>query len=295
MTILVTGATGLIGREVLDALRAGSTTTALRALTRDPAAARLPDGVTAIAGDLADPVGFEAALDGVDTLFLLVPNIADELTQAMLALDAARRAKVKGIVYLSVFGADDAEYADLPHFASKGTVERMIEAFDLPATILRPAYFIQNDARMRDALTGPGLYPMPIGERGLSMVDTRDIGEAAAAELLRRDTAPGALPRETYALVGPEALTGPTLAALWGEVLGREVRYGGDDLDGFEARLRQTMPNWLARDLRLMCARYQSAGAVAGPQDIARLTALLGHPPRSYRAFAAEMARSWLA
>lgn len=293
MTILVTGATGIVGREVVTALRARAPHTPIRALTRSPADASLPEGVQAIGGDLTDPEGFGAALEGVDTLFLLVPNLADELTQAMLALDAARRAGVKGIVYLSVFRGADAAYADLPHFAAKATVERMIEAFDLPVTVLRAAYFIQNDARMREVLTGPGLYAMPIGRVGLSMVDVRDIGEAAAIELLRRDAAPAPLPREAYALVGPHAQTGPGVAALWTEILGREVRYGGDDLDGFEARLRQMMPNWLARDLRLMSARYQSDGAVASDADIARLTALLGHPPRGYRAFAEDMARAW--
>ena len=76
------------------------------------------------------------------TLLLLAPNAPDELTQAMLTLDAARKAGVKGIVYLSVFKGET--YADVPHFASKMTVERMIDACDLPATIIRPAYFIQN-------------------------------------------------------------------------------------------------------------------------------------------------------
>jgi uncharacterized protein YbjT (DUF2867 family) len=90
-----------------------------------------------------------------------------------------------GVVYLSVFKGE--AYADVPHFASKMTVERMIETFDLPATILRPAYFIQNDMRQKDALLGGNVYGMPVGAKGISMVDIRDIGEAAAKELLRRD------------------------------------------------------------------------------------------------------------
>ena len=118
-------------------------------------------------------------------MFLLVPNVADELTQAMLALTVAREAGVKGIVYLSVFKGE--AYADVPHFAGKHTVERMIEALDLPATILRPAYFIQNDLRQKDPLLKFGVYGMPIGAKGVSMVDIRDIGEAAAIELVRRE------------------------------------------------------------------------------------------------------------
>ena len=138
MTILVTGSTGTIGAQVLTHLQGRGVD--VRALTRSPGKASLPSGVTPVRGDLADIDSVRAALDGVSTLFLLVPNVADELTQAMLTLTVAREAGVKGIVYLSVFKGE--AYADVPHFAGKHTVERMIEALDLPATILRPAYFI---------------------------------------------------------------------------------------------------------------------------------------------------------
>ena len=87
-------------------------------------------------------------------------------------------------------------YVDVPHFAGKYTAERMIEALDLPATVLRPAYFIQNDLRQKDPLLAAGVYGMPIGDKGVSMVDIRDIGEAAALELLRRERAPAPLPRK---------------------------------------------------------------------------------------------------
>jgi len=289
MTILVTGSTGTIGTQVLKFLEGNRAD--VRALTRSPEKAELPAGVTAVKGDLADIDSIRAALNGVSTLFLLAPNAPDELTQAMLTLNAAREAGVKGIVYLSVFKGE--EYADVPHFASKMTVERMIEAYDLPATILRPAYFIQNDTRQKDALLGGGVYGMPIGANGISMVDIRDIGEAAAKELLRRERASGPLPREIYELVGPDALTGATLATLWAEVLGRPIAYAGDDLEGLEQRLKAFSPAWLAYDMKLMMRRYQQDGAVATDEDLARLTTLLGHSPRSYRDFAQAAAAGW--
>jgi uncharacterized protein YbjT (DUF2867 family) len=117
----------------------------VRALTRTPEKARLPAGVTAVKGDLADPDSLRSALVGVSTLFFMVPNVADELTQAMLALNVARDVGLKGVVYLSVLKSE--EYADVPHFTGKHAVERMIEQGHLPVTVLRPAYFIQNDAR----------------------------------------------------------------------------------------------------------------------------------------------------
>ena len=289
MTILVTGSTGTIGTQVLNFLDGNGAD--IRALTRTPEKAELPAGVTAVKGDLADIDSIRAALEGVSTLFLLAPNAPDELTQAMLALNAARDAGVKGIVYLSVFKGE--AYADVPHFASKMTVERMIEAYDLPATILRPAYFIQNDMRQKDALLGGGVYGMPVGTNGISMVDVRDVGEAAAKELLRRERASSPLPREIFELVGPDALTGPALAALWTEILARPIAYAGDDLDGLEKRLKGFGPAWLAYDMKLMMYRYQQDGAVATDEDLARLTALLGHPPRSYRDFAQAAAAGW--
>jgi uncharacterized protein YbjT (DUF2867 family) len=289
MGILVTGATGTIGSQVL--VHLAGQATEVRALTRSPEIAKLPAGITPIGGDLADVDSLRAAMKGVDTLFLLAPNVADELTQAMLSLSVARESGIKGIVYLSVFNCDT--YADVPHFAGKYTVERMIDDLNLPATVLRPAYFIQNDLRQKAPLLNLGLYAMPIGSKGVSMVDIRDIGEAAAIELLRRHSALTALPRETYSLVGPESLTGEHLAAIWSEALGRPVRYGGDDLSAMEQRMKGMLPSWHAMDLRLMLNRYQTDGAVASAADLARLTGLLGRAPRSYSAFAKDAAAQW--
>lgn len=282
MTILVTGSTGTIGTQVLAFLVGYGAE--VQALTRTPEKAHFPAGVIAVRGDLSDIESVRAALHGVTTLFLLAPNVPDELTQAMLTLDAARAAGVKGVVYLSVFKGED--YADVPHFASKMTLERMIHAAGLPVTILRPAYFIQNDLRQKDALLGGGVYGMPIGGKGISMVDIRDIGEAAAKELLRRERADAPLPQETYELVGPDVLTGTTISALWSDVLGRPIGYAGNDLDALEQRLKSFGPSWLAYDMRLMMRRYQQDGAIATDGEIARLATLLGHAPRSYRDFA---------
>jgi uncharacterized protein YbjT (DUF2867 family) len=164
---------------------------------------------------------------------------------------------------------------------------------DLKATILRPAYFIQNDLRQKELLLGPGVYGAPIGAKGISMVDIRDIAAAAAKELLRRDRAPGPLPRDAYDLVGPDSLTSETIAAIWSEALGRPIRYGGDDLVTMEQRLKTMLPGWHALDLRLMFQRYQHDGAAADPEAIERLTALLDAAPRSYRDFARDAATQW--
>ena len=289
MSILVTGSTGRIGGQAVAQLAASGAS--VRALTRNPEKAAFPAGVTAVRGDLLDADAMRQALVGVKTLFLLVSNAPDELTQAINTLGLAREAGVTGIVYLSV--TRSAEYTDVSHFTAKHAVERMIEQLDMPATVLRPSYFFQNDATFKDPLTKAGLYVSPVGDKGVSMIDVRDIADAAVIELLRRHRAPTALPRETYELSGPDALTGVSLAAVWADALGRDVRYAGGDLDAFEKAVKTQAPAWLAYDLRAMMHRYQADGAVATPDDLDRLTTLLGRSPRTYRDFAQETARSW--
>jgi uncharacterized protein YbjT (DUF2867 family) len=288
MTILVTGATGTVGRSVVEQLvKRGAD---VRALVRDPAKASFPAGVTAVKGDLLDVESMRSALSGVSTLFLLNAVVPDEFTQALIALNLAREAGIERIVYLSVIHSD--VYVNVPHFAGKYGVERMIEQMGLNATILRPAYFMNNEITIRDVVTGYGTYPMPIGSKGLAMIDARDIGEVAAIELIRRERSAVPLPRDRINLVGPDTLTGAKAAAIWSEVLGRTIAYPGDDTAGFENNLRQFMPGWMAFDMRLMSERFLTDGMLPEAGDVARLTSLLGRPLRSYRDFVAEITAS---
>lgn len=288
MTILVTGATGTVGRQVIEQLvKRGAN---VRALVRDPAKANLPAGVTVVQGDLLDVDSMRGALSGVSTLFLLNAVAPDEFTQALIALNLAREAGVERIVYLSVIHGD--RYVNVPHFAGKFAVERMIETMGFNATILRPAYFMNNDLTIKDVVTGYGVYPMPIGSKGLAMIDARDIGEIAAIELIRREQSATPLPLDRINLVGPDLLTGTDVAGIWSEVLGRPIAYPGDDTAGFENNLRQFMPSWMAFDMRLMSERFLTEGMIPEPGDAARLTALLGRPLRSYRDFASEIVAS---
>ena len=286
MTILVTGSTGTIGTQVLAQLakRGGD----IRALVRDPAKAKLPDGVVAVPGDMLDVESMRRALDGVTTLFLLNAVVPDEFIQALIALNLAHEAGIERIVYFSVIHSD--HYVNVPHFAAKYAVERMIEQTGLNATILRPSYFINNDLGIKDVVIGHGVYPMPVGDKGLAMVDVRDIGEIAAIELLRREQSAEPLPLDKLDVVGPDSLTGTSIAAIWSEVLGRPIAYGGDDTAAFEQTMKAFAPSWMAYDMRMMAERFQSEGMTPEPGDVQRLTAMLGRPLRSYRGFAAEVA-----
>jgi uncharacterized protein YbjT (DUF2867 family) len=288
MTILVTGATGNVGSQVIQHLVDRGAD--VRALVRDPSKANFPAGVAVVKGDFLDVDSLRTAFDGVSTLFLLNAVVSDEFTQALVALNVARSAGIERIVYLSVIHADI--YVNVPHFAGKFGVERMIEQMGFKATILRPAYFIQNDLMIKDVITGYGVYSMPVGGKGLAMIDVRDIAEIAALELLRREQAAEPLALDRINLVGPETLTGTDIAAIWSDVLARPINYGGNDTPAFEQNLRQFMPPWMAYDMRMMGERFLTDGMLPEDGDLERLMTLLGRPLRSYRNFASETAAS---
>ena len=288
MTILVTGATGRVGRQVVQQLvKRGAD---VRVLVRDTSKASFPASVEVVQGDLLDIDSLRTAFTGVNTLFLLNAVAGDEFTQALIALNIAREQGVERVVYLSVIHSD--HFVNVPHFAVKSGAERMIERMGFGATILRPAYFIDNELMIKDVILNHGVYPMPIGSKGVAMVDVRDIAEVAAIELIRRAQAPGKLPIETINLVGPDTLTGSDVAAIWSDVLGRPVVYGGDDPTGFEQNLANFLPKWMAYEMRLMAERYVSDGMIPQAGDVERLTKILGRPLHSYRNFATEIATS---
>jgi len=283
MKILVIGGTGNVGSEVVKELQKRNTD--LRLLVRKEDAST-PGGVEVVIGDLRDPVSVEKAMDGVDKLYLLNSVSPDELTQGLIAYDLAKKLKLRHVVYHSVFRVE--HFKDVPHFASKLAIENALREFDVPFTIIRPNYFNQNDATLKDALTKAGVYPMPLGPVGVSMVDIRDIAEATAIAL----TTDGHFGK-SYNLNGPEALSGPKAASIWSGLLGKEIRYSGHDMDAFEEQMRKQRPSWAAFDIRMMFQGYLERGFAAEAGDVETLTKLLGHAPRRYEEFARETFLKW--
>ena len=283
MKILVTGGSGRVGSEVVKELKKRGAE--VRVLVRKQATS-LPDGVEVAVGDLLDPVSVQKALDRVDKLYLLNAVTPDELTQGLIAYDLAKKLKLEHIVYHSVFRVE--HFKDVPHFASKLAIEGALREFDVPFTVIRPNYFFQNDASLKGPLTKTGIYPMPLGQVGISAVDVRDIAEAAAIALTS-DGHQG----KTYNLNGPTVLSGAKVASIWSALLGKEVRYIGEDMDAFEEQMRTHAPSWSAFDIRMMFQGYLERGFVAEKGDLKTLTELLGHAPRSYEEFARETAFEW--
>ncbi|MEO6463881.1 MAG: NmrA family NAD(P)-binding protein [Candidatus Eisenbacteria bacterium] len=286
MADLILGGTGTVGGAVVRGLlEAGRK---VRVLTRSADKAKaLPSGATGVVGDLMDPATYGQIFSGgdLDGVFLLNALNPSELNEGLCALAEAKRAGAKRIVYLSVHDAEKAPH--VPHFASKVAIESGIKASGIPYTLLRPNNFYQNDVWFLEAITKHGVYPQPMGGAGLSRVDVRDIAAAAVNAL----TKPGH-ENKSYALAGPDALTGEQTAALWAKALGRDVRYAGDDLVAWGEQQKAHLPAWLLYDFTLMYEFFQAKGLKASDAQLRETETAIGGPPRRYADYVAETAAS---
>jgi len=285
LVVLVVGGTGTVGSHTLRHLvqRGASTRVMSRSAEKFGS---LPRGVTGVVGDLEKPETLQEAFRGAERLFLITPVSQTETQQGLTAVEAAKAAGVRRIVYLSVAIPEGSTH--IPHFKSKIPIEKAIQDSGLEWTILRPNNFFQNDYWFQEAITKDGIYPQPIGSKGLHRVDVRDIADAAVNALTR----PGH-EGKTYPLHGPDALTGEDVAAAYTRNLEREVRYVGDDLDAWAAQALTMRPEWLVQDLRVMYQFFQEHGFLAGPEDFAEQRKAVEHEPRSFDAFVAETTQAW--
>ena len=235
-------------------------------------------------GDLALPASLPAAFTGVDGVFLLAPVGPDETAPGCRGSGRGEAAGVRHIVYLSVVMPPGSDV--IPHFASKIPVEQAVRASGFRWTILRPNNFFQNDLWFRDAITTHGVYPQPLGPRGLNRVDVRDIAEAAANAFTEAS-------RASYRSTARGGSPATTRARVYSEILERPVRYGGDDLDLWAKQASAMMPPWMVQDMRIMYDYFIRKGAHASGTDFAAQQNLLGHGPRPFEAFVSELAKEW--
>jgi uncharacterized protein YbjT (DUF2867 family) len=250
-SVLVTGATGNLGREVVDRLLAQGAR--VRGLARDRGGQR--PGVEWTVGDLTDPAAMRAALAGIDAVFLIWPLLDAAPARELVAELAATAPRV---VYLSSTAIDDgaARQSD-PIVQVHADMEALLRDAGLRPTVLRSDTLASNvrgwipQVRAGDVVAGPEIARTPV-------VDERDVADAAVAALLRQ--AP--LEHEPYLLTGPEVLSRADLVAALGAALGRRLRF-------------QAVPAELARSRMLADGR-------PGPLVEALVAASL-HRPESTR------------
>lgn len=241
--ILVTGATGTVGSEVVRQLAAAGHQ--VRAFVRSKASAQaLPtQNVELAPGDYTSTESLVAAMRGVDAVYALTP-VAEPATQWMLnIIDAAKQAGARHVVKHSGYGArlDGATEIARGHAAG----DEHLRKSGLPFTILQPNSYMQNLLWQAGAIKQQGAFYLPLGEGRQSVVDVADIAAVAVKAL----TEPGH-DRQTYVLSGPEALSGAEQAAIVGAVIGKPVRYVAVPAAAAEeSMLAGGMPAWNARTI----------------------------------------------
>lgn len=277
-TVLVTGATGTVGSDLIPALRARGAT--VRAMVRNPD--RSIPGVENAVADLRDPESVTAALKGVDAVFLNSPSAEDAAMLQMRFADLAHGAGVKRLVLLSQYAAR----ADSPvrFLRWHAEVEAHVREIGLDHTVLRPNLYMQALLGFAGTMA-QGWFAAPIGDATVSIIDTRDIADTAASVL----TSTGHTGR-TYTLTGPRAVTHGQIAHALSTATGRDIAFRDAPADQFTAALAGLLPPWQLDGLVEDYAHYARGEAADVHTSVTDLT---GHPARDITDFARDYAAAF--
>jgi uncharacterized protein YbjT (DUF2867 family) len=275
--ILITGASGTVGTEVVKALAEQGAPFRAAYRTRPQ---NLPPGVEAVALDYDQPETLAPALRGVDTLFLLSTTVAPELSVAK----EARAAGVRRVVKLSVLNSGEPGFT---FGAWHRVAEDAIEQSGLLWTHLRPNGFMQNVINyMGQTVKGQGALYSSAAEAKVSTVDARDIG-AVAARVLTEAGHEG----KSYDLTGPAALGYADVAAILTRVLGRPITYVPiTDEEYKRGSVAAGIPEAYADALVNLNANYREGKFARLSPDV---QALLGRAPGTFEEFAEGHAAAW--
>lgn len=274
MTILVTGATGHVGRVVAERLlEAGEH---VRALTRRPATAGLPENAEVVAGDLTDADALPAGLfDGVDRMYLfpIAQTAGDVLARAAAA-------GVRRVVTLSALAAE-MDGGDNAIGDRHLTVERAVEAAGVEWTHLRPGPFAVNQLAWAPSIRAEGVVRAPYPRAHQAPIHEADIAEVAVAALLEDGHAGAA-----YALSGPESLTQAERAAAIGAAIGREIRFEEQPPADARAAMTAHLPGPAAD----MLLGYMASSVDKPAPILPAVQRVLGRPGRTFAQWAADHA-----
>jgi uncharacterized protein YbjT (DUF2867 family) len=272
--ILVTGATGTIGRRLVPLLAARAIP--VRAMTRNPAGVPPTAGVDVVRGDFDDHASLAAAVAGADTVFLLTAPAAPSARHDLALLDAARAARVGRVVRLSAIGTGEP-HGDRTVGAAHDLADQAVRASKLDWTLLRPTTFASNTLWWADAIRAGVPVPNLLGDGRQGIVDPDDVA-AVAAEVL---ASPG--PDQTgrvHTLTGPELLSVPDQAAILAEALGRPVELVDTPPAVAGERMRADGMDPAVVEQIVTGSSWARAGHNAILTD--DVAAVLGRPPTSF-------------
>ncbi len=279
-TILVTGATGNIGRALI---------AELHALGASPiAGSPTGESVLGSAGrkvDFSDPTSLAAAFAGVDTLFLLFPLVPEKIRLAQNAADAARAAGVRFILRSSGAGADASSQIAIAKL--QGTIDHIITGSGIPCCFVRPNGFMQNTLTYYAGMLRAGTLYLPMADAAISMVDVRDIAAVDARILLDPQKHAG----QAYTVTGPEALTQSQIAQMISEAAGHPIAYVPIPQEAADESMHSAgMDAWTVEQMGSL-NRVIAAGYAAQVTDT--IATLTGKPARRLADFVRENADAW--
>ncbi len=282
-TILVTGATGTVGREVVKQLSMYDGDIRVRAgvhsVIKGENLKRLPD-VEIVEIDFQDKESLHAAFTHIDKLFLITPMAEDQLEMAKTLVDEAKKTGVKHIVKLSAMGADMEPGIQLCRLHRE--IEKYIEDSGIKYTFLRPTSFMQNFVNYSaDEIKNEGKIYQPTGDGKIGYVDARDVA-AVGIEALMGNGHEGRI----YELTGPEAISNSEVAQILSEVTGKRIEF--IDITNDEARkamTNQEMPGWMIDTMIELYEVYRSGNA---NQVFDTVQAVTNRKPHTFRQFAKD-------
>jgi len=281
-TILVTGATGNVGSQVVQQLIAAGINPRVAVRSVKKADALKQAGAELVEMDLDKPETVQPAFEGVDKVFLVSPFVPNMVELAAILVEAAKKANLKQIVRLSALAQPGITLSKW-----HGEVEKMIEDSGIPFTFLRPNGFMQNFTNsMADTIKTQNAFYMPVGDGKVSLVDTRDIAAVAVAALTNTGHE-----GKAYVITGPEALSNQQVASILSQVLGRTINYVDVPEDAARQGMQSAgMPDLLVNALLELYASYKAGQASTVSPAVEQVT---GKTPISFEQFARDYAEAF--
>lgn len=269
MTILVTGATGNVGRHVVDQLLRADQR--VRVLTRNPKAANLPDGVEVVTGDLSAPHTLLPAFNGVTAMHLITFD-GDGGGPLKTGPEIVELATSAGVRRVTVLWSGE-----------EGPVEQAVEGSELEWTFLRPVEYMSNMLAWAESIRADGVVQEPFGGRLDATIDEADIGAVAARALLENGHA-----GRRYTLTGPEVLTVPDKVLAIGAAIGRDLQFV--ELSEQQARERMRKSGTVEDVIDFVIGWYASPPKAAYT-ILPTVEEVTGRPARTIAQWAAEHAK----
>ena len=281
--ILITGATGNVGRELVKICARENIETIAAVTDLAKSAGRFPANIEPREFDFTRPETYAGAMRGVSKVFLMRPPAISNVRRDIFPfLEYCRRARVEQIVFLSLLGAEKLSFT--PH----RKIELEILRLDVPYTFLRPSFFMQNLATTHlDEIKNESEIFVPAGKGKTSFVDVRDIAEAAFTSLSGAQHL-----NKSYELTGSEALSYFEVAEILSDVLKKPIAYRNPSLLSFIWRSWEKHKNLsfvMVMAIIYTTARFGQAGLITEG-----LPKLLNRKPISFRQFAEDYKDCWI-